>query len=281
MAEAERGRFSLWRDTAGFDAERARTLSERNLELRGRVADEVANRAAYLDLLALRPGQRVLDVGCGSGVVTRDAARRIAPGGRVVGLDASSALLAVGRGLAEQMGLADLIEWWEGDARALPFPDATFDAVLAVTTLGHVPEFERAVWEMVRVARPGGRVGVFDRDADTYVISHPDRVLTRRIIAAGGDHTTVNPWLCRQLPRLLVEAGLGDVAVRGFSSIERDPSGFYATNAGARWAEIAAKIGAITEEERARWVEELAVEQVSGGFIAGMTQLFIWGTRPQ
>jgi SAM-dependent methyltransferase len=279
MADAAGGQFSLWHDSAALDEERARTLSEDHLELRGRAADEIANRAAYLTVFALHAGEHVLEVGCGSGVVTRDVARRIAPDGTVTGLDPSPALLAIARELAEQEGLADLIEWREGDARVLPFPDATFDAVLAVTTLSHVPGAKRAVQEMVRVVRPGGRVGVFDRDIDTAIISHPDRAMTRRIVAAAAEQTAVNPWLCRRLPRLLAEVGVGGVGVRGFSSIERDPRGFYATNGGARWAEIAAKTGAITEEERARWVREFEGEQAAGGFMAGMTQLFVWGTR--
>ncbi|MDP8921346.1 MAG: methyltransferase domain-containing protein, partial [Chloroflexota bacterium] len=165
--------------------------------------------------------------------------------------------------------------------RVLPFGDAEFDAVLAVTTLCHVPDSERAIPEMVRVSRPGGRVGVFDRDNDSYIISHPDRVLTRRIVAAGSDHSAVNSWIGRQLPRLMVEAGLRDVRVRAFASIEQDPTGFYATNAGARWADIAVQVGAISGEERQRWLDQLCAEQAAGGFIAGLTHLFVWGTRPE
>lgn len=280
MSEGERGRFSLWRDTHAFDETRARALADRALELRGRAEDEVRARAAYLDLLALTPGERVLDVGCGSGVVTRDLARRVAPGGRAVGLDPSPALLAIAAELAAAAGLADAIEWREGDARALPFDDGRFDAALAVTTLCHIPDGTRAVSELVRVVRPGGRVGVFDRDNDSYIIAHPDRALTRRIVAAGSDHTTVDGWLIRRLPRLLRQAGLADVRVRAFASIEQDPAGFYATNAGARWADVAVQVGAITEVERRRWVAELDAEVAAGGFVAGLTHLFVWGTRP-
>jgi len=280
MAEEQRGRFSLWREPQGFDAERARTLAEGALERRGRSEDEVRARAAYLDLLAVAPGERVLDVGCGSGVVTRDLARRVAPGGRAVGLDPSPALLAVAGELAAAAGLAGEMAWRVGDARALPFDDGAFDAALAVTTLCHIPDGERAIPELVRVVRPGGRVGVFDRDNDTYIIAHPDRALTRRIVAAGSDHTTVDGWLIRRLPRLLRQAGLADVRVRAFASVEQDPAGFYATNAGARWADVAVQVGAITEAERRRWVADLEAEAVAGGFVAGLTHLFVWGTRP-
>lgn len=95
MTEAiEFGRLSLWRDTAGLSDIKARDLAAR-LELRARAEDEAAVRDEYVGLLGVTPGERVLDVGCGSGAVTRVLARRVAPGGAAVGVDASPALLAV------------------------------------------------------------------------------------------------------------------------------------------------------------------------------------------
>ncbi|PYM11121.1 MAG: hypothetical protein DMD81_27845 [Candidatus Rokuibacteriota bacterium] len=89
MTGTDYGSLSLFRDPTNLDGERARELAFRNLEARGKSPDEVAARAEYLDLLGLQPGQRVLDVGCGSGVVTRDMARRVSPSGRAVGVDPS------------------------------------------------------------------------------------------------------------------------------------------------------------------------------------------------
>ena len=134
MADRERGRFSQWRSDAirGIDEAEARELAARSLERRGRSPDEVAARAAYLDLLGLQPGERVLDVGCGSGVVLRDVARRVAPGGVAVGLDPSPAMLTVARELADQDGLADLVDLREGDVRALPFEAAELDMLWRV-----------------------------------------------------------------------------------------------------------------------------------------------------
>lgn len=84
----------------------------------------MAARAEYLDLLGLQPGQRVLDVGCGSGVVTRDMARRVSPSGRAVGVDPSGEFLTIARDLARADGLAGVAEFREGSALALPFGDA-------------------------------------------------------------------------------------------------------------------------------------------------------------
>jgi ubiquinone/menaquinone biosynthesis C-methylase UbiE len=272
------GRFDQFTDRVPDDLEQARDLLAR-LERRGRVSDEIATRAAYLDLLGLRPGERVLDVGCGSGVVTRDVAARIRPGGRVVGLDPNRAFLVVARELAGAAGVLEDVEFRHGDARALPFGDAEFDAALAVTALSHVPEGERAIPEMARVVRPGGRVGVFDLDTDSLIIAHPDRGMTRRMVAAHSDNGVTNGWLGRRLPGLFGAAGLERIEVRAFTPLERDPRGFYAGVA-ERAAEIAVQTGLVSEAERQQWLAELRAEADAGRFLAGRTHLFVWGVRP-
>jgi arsenite methyltransferase len=273
------GLLSMWRDTSGLDAARARELAFRNLEPRGQSPDEIAARSAYLDLLALKSGERVLDVGCGTGVVTRDAARRLAPDGRAVGLDASPEFLALARSLAHDAGLSGVTEFRQGNALALPFGDGEFDAVLAVTVLVHVPEGHRAIPEMVRVVRSGGRVGIFDFDGDAVLISHPDRALTRRIIAAFSDQASVDGWLVRRLPGLLRRAGLLEVGARAFAPIEQDPEGFYARMA-VRASEVAVQAGAVTADERERWLGELAATWAAGDGLVGRVHVFCWGTKP-
>jgi ubiquinone/menaquinone biosynthesis C-methylase UbiE len=166
----------MWRDTGSADAATARELAAR-LERRARADDEVEARDAYLGLLGIADGQRVLDVGCGSGAVTRAIARRVGDRGVAVGLDPSPALLEVARELAREAGLGDRIELYEGSALRLPFPDRSFDAVLCATVLSHVPGGEAAIPELVRVLRPGGRLGVFDMDTDMTTFTHPDRAL--------------------------------------------------------------------------------------------------------
>jgi ubiquinone/menaquinone biosynthesis C-methylase UbiE len=273
------GRLDLWLDTANADDTRARELAAL-LELRARHPEQVAARAAYLDLVGVAAGSRVLEVGCGSGAVTRAAARLVGPTGQVVGVDPSPGLLTVAAELARQEGVAAQVELRVGQAQALPFPDQTFDVVLAVTTLAHLPDAEQAIPELVRVARPGGRVGVFDLDGDGVILAHPDRPLTRRVVAAASDHLIVNAWLARQLPWLLAEAGLDAVGVRAFTPLERDPAGFAAQMA-ARRAAVALQAGAITEDEQRRWLAALHAEQAAGRFLGGQTYLFVWGTRPR
>jgi len=274
----EYGQQSQFRDTAGLDAVKARELAGR-LELRAKSPAEVEARQAYLDLLGVQAGECVLDVGCGSGAVTRDIARRVGPAGRAVGVDPSPQFLVVARELAEAAGLGSGLEFCEGSALHLPFPQGSFDVAVAVTVLVHTPGGESAVAEMARVVRPGGRVGVFDLDTDMTTVTHPDRALTRRIVAAASDSTAVDGWLSRRLPSLFARAGLEDVRVRGFFPLETDPLGFYASML-ERASEIALTAGAITEDERRGWLEALHAEQARGPVIAGRLHIFTWGRKP-
>ena len=274
---AEFGRLSAWRDTANLSESKAREQAAR-LEHRARAEDEISARDEYLGLLRISPGERVLDVGCGSGAVTREIAKRVTPGGAVVGMDSSGALLRVAREYADGAGISGLIEFQEGDCRKLSFPDASFDVVLAATVLAHVPEAERALPEMVRVVRPGGRVGVFDLDGDGLLIRHPDRVVTRRIVASHCDNGAVNGWLIREIPSVFSELGLKDVGTRGFLSLERGKGSFYADLA-QRAARAAAEAGVITAAELEGWLAELRALIDKDRFIGGRLHIFVWGTR--
>jgi ubiquinone/menaquinone biosynthesis C-methylase UbiE len=105
---------------------------------------------------ALRPGQRVLDVGTGTGLVARVAAPEVRWTGSVTGVDVNPAMLEVAREAAAFVHPP--IEWAEGDAAALPFPDGSFDAVLSQLVLMFVPDRGAALREMRRVTAPGGRM---------------------------------------------------------------------------------------------------------------------------
>jgi SAM-dependent methyltransferase len=102
----------------------------------------------------IQSGNEVLDVACGTGVLTREVAWRVGPSGTVIGLDLDPGMIAVARA-----GRPDL--WWlEGSAEKLPFPDASFDAVVSQFGLMFFPDRRQALAEMWRIVKPGGRLAV-------------------------------------------------------------------------------------------------------------------------
>ena len=111
--------------------------------------------AVLLAEAAILPGERILDLATGTGIVAREAAPFVGAGGRVVALDINPAMLAVGRSRPDPAGAA--IEWLEGDAAALPLPDAAFDAVLCQQGLQYFAGRTAAAAEVRRVLAPGGR----------------------------------------------------------------------------------------------------------------------------
>jgi SAM-dependent methyltransferase len=112
----------------------------------------------------LRAGERVLDVACGSGNAALAAARRFC---RVTGIDYVPALLERARLRATAEGLE--VTFQEADAEDLPFPDGQFDAVLSTCGAMFAPDQERTARELLRVCRPGGRIGMVNWTPDSYV----------------------------------------------------------------------------------------------------------------
>ena len=112
--------------------------------------------ATFVEFAGLKSGERVLDVACGTGMATIAAARRVTPGGSVLGVDFSGDMLAFAEKNAEAAGVK--VEFREMDAEALHLPDAGFDAVICQLGLMLFAKPAKALSEMARVAKSGGRV---------------------------------------------------------------------------------------------------------------------------
>jgi SAM-dependent methyltransferase len=112
--------------------------------------------AMLIEQAALQPGERVLDVACGTGVVARLAAQQVGPSGQITGLDNDAEKLAVARSLPPVPGVS--LEWQEGSALAMPFADASFDALLCQQGLQFLADRPAALREMHRALVPGGRL---------------------------------------------------------------------------------------------------------------------------
>jgi ubiquinone/menaquinone biosynthesis C-methylase UbiE len=116
-------------------------------------------QAQLLAMVAPRPGEHVVDVACGTGLVSFDAAGRVGPGGRVLGTDISAGMIDAARRHAADQRLSN-VGFERMDAEALDLPDASFDAALCAMGLMYMPDQLQALREMRRVLRPGGRAGL-------------------------------------------------------------------------------------------------------------------------
>jgi arsenite methyltransferase len=165
--------------------------------------DVVRQRAEVLALLDARPGERVLDVGSGPGFLVASLAEAVGPGGAVHGVDPSGPMNAVARELLGARAEATIDE---GDALALPYADGSFDAAVATQVYEYVADIPRALAELRRVLRPGGRALVLDTDWDSVVWHAADRARHRRVMAAWEEHLA-DPHLPCTLPGHLRRAG--------------------------------------------------------------------------
>jgi ubiquinone/menaquinone biosynthesis C-methylase UbiE len=223
--------------------------------------------------MRVQEGARILDVGCGIGTTTTWMADRI-PGGSACGVDISEAMVA--EATARAKGRSDL-EFKQGEACNLPFPDSSFDAVRMERVLLYVPDRGKAVAEMMRVTKPGGRVTVIDTDVDCTAIHSKNRALTRKMTSLVAD-TFPHPTSGRELPSLLRSAGLEDVTVEHM--VLESPYEFCMfTTRGTLQA--AAEAGKVTHGEVEEWYQGLAELHAEGDFQQLWFFAIASGTVPQ
>jgi ubiquinone/menaquinone biosynthesis C-methylase UbiE len=186
------------------------------LELRAADPQQRRMREAYLSEIAFPENARVLDVGCGTGAVTRVLAEW--PHVReVVGVDPSPVLLKKARELAA--GHAT-ITFEQADGRELPFEAGSFDLVLFHTTLCHVPNPQVALAQASRVLRPGGWLAVFDGDYATTTVATGDADPLQACVDAWVGSSVHDRWLLRRLPALARSAGFEVVSYRSHGYVQ-------------------------------------------------------------
>ncbi len=119
-------------------------------------------REQGVESLSIEEGERVLEVGVGTGFALRKISRKAGPGGKAYGIDITPEMLEITEKRLRRAGTADRTALCQGDARAMPFPDGTFDAVYMAATLElfDTPDIPRVLREVKRVLKPGGRLGV-------------------------------------------------------------------------------------------------------------------------
>lgn len=172
-----------------------------------------ATRQKSLERMVLQPGQRVLDVGCGSGADTLELARVVGAGGVVHGVDYDAAMIAQAWQRSRTEDVAAWVTYHHANATALPWPDNYFDASRCDRVFQHMLDPEHAFDELLRATRPGGRVVVISGDWATLSVDsdEPDVESRRKHFVA--TLATDNPISGRCLRRLFTQRGLLDIQI--------------------------------------------------------------------
>jgi SAM-dependent methyltransferase len=228
------------------------------------------------DLLDLRPGQAVLAAACGTGDDLRAMAERVGLTGRAVGIDRSEVMVAEARSRSAGGNLP--VEFQVCDIYALDFPDASFDATRAERIFEHLHDPPRALAELVRVTRPGGRIVAASPDMDSNLIDLPDRSVTRKIVQHNCDGFA-NGWAGRQLYGMFQAVGLADVTVVGVTHILTDYDAAVGPLGLADRARSAQAVGLISAQEATAWLEHLEQAGQEGRFFMSTTHFVIAGRK--
>jgi SAM-dependent methyltransferase len=243
---------------------------ERFLEYADRLPGLRPIRRASRDALALEPGMRVLDAGCGIGLETARLAAAN-PGALVTGLDRNPELLAIARRRAEPSN----VRWVEADLAALTLPPDSFDAIRTERVLMYLPGdgFARVLGDLVRLLRPGGRLALFELDYGATMLApgHADDGVLETV----GDtlHASLpQPLAGRRIPGLLAESGLHDVTATPFSFALDEPV----------WRRIVkdtVTAAAPPDPAVSAWLGEQEAAAERGEFVAAFSGVLTTGTR--
>ena len=226
-------------------------------------------------MLRPKPGERVLEVGCGLGADARELAAAVRPGGSVVAVDVSEAMLAAAR---ERHDDALDVTYERADVTDLPYDDGSFDVIRVERVLQHVPRVERACEEMARVLKPGGRLLALDTDWGSLVADVGDDELSARVLAHGHGRM-IQPRAALHLRRLLRGAGLDGVEVEAtafsFTSLEEAAVLLPFFN-----EQIPPEANFFPEGTRDAWFAKARQADADGTFLTGWTAYVALARKP-
>jgi ubiquinone/menaquinone biosynthesis C-methylase UbiE len=258
------------RDAMQFINEQNAATLERfieRLEYRGTDPTFVAYREEYLRLVDIPPTAAVLDLGCGTGVVTRALAARDGFAGTVTGIDQSPEFIAAAQRLAADDGVGDRVEYVVGDVHELDLPAASFDAVVAHTLISHVRDPLAVLAEAARVVRPGGSVAIFDGDYGSLTFDCSDPQLGEPMERAVQSMIMSSPRVMRELPRLLSKVGLRLIATRANVYAEAGSSSFM-LNLAKTYGPLVASTGLRPATDVDAWLADQLRAAEDGTFFA-------------
>ena len=227
-----------------------------------------AQRRRVIELLAPRPGEQILDVGCGPGHLASELAEAVRPGGRVCGVDVSEQMLA----LAANAGI-DLILL---DGTRLPFDEGAFDAAVATQVYEFVEALPASLAELHRVLRPGGRALILDTDWDSIVWHSSDRLRMQRVLD-GWRRRLADSRLPRTLGAHLKDAGF-EVSGREVFTIF-DPTGEEHSYSMHQVEHLGASAIGVPDDETEAWAADLRARARSGSYFFSLNRYIFLASK--
>jgi arsenite methyltransferase len=241
----------------------------RHIERTYGTPDVVAQREAVLQLLAVRPGERVVDVGSGTGYLLASLADAVGPSGAAHGVDPSPAMNALA---AARTADRPWTRVHQGDALTLPVPDGSCDVAVSTQVYEYVPDVPAALTELRRVLRTGGRALVLDTDWDSVVWHTADRALHARVMAAWEEHL-VHPRLPRTLAGTVRRAGFtvtGQHVVPLLNTELHEDT--YSANTMHLIARFVAGRQGLTADDADAWVADLHARAAEGDYFFSLNR---------
>jgi len=273
------GVHDAFKDVISWDEDTAKRWVD-ILNLRASSQDQIKLRARLIQLAKLRPADTVVEIGSGTGALLCDLANSVGPGGRVIGIEPQPFLAKAACERLADAGYETISEVRNESAHELSLESESAAVCLAQTVLIHLSEkiMLQSLSEMIRVVQRAGRVLSVDQDGDTWVIDHPNRDLTRRIVRFNSDQRYADGWTGRRLRRLFCQTGLGNVEVHAWSHVDTEIDS-YLFGTATRLASAAAAIGVISESEHLDWVQQLHEIAAAGHFFSSMNYYACVGVR--
>jgi ubiquinone/menaquinone biosynthesis C-methylase UbiE len=238
--------------------------------------DVVAQRDRTLDILKPQPGERIADIGCGPGYLAQSLADAVGGSGEVHGVDLSADLIAFARAQPD----AQRIAYSEGDATDLPLKRDYFDAAVSTQVLEYVADVDKAIAEMFRITKPGGRIVAMATDGDATVYHSSDPDLSRRILKAWQAHCA-HPHLPRTLTARLTAAGFVEIGINPHVVVSTEFNDTrYAHGMAGKIRDYVVNQGMIDKRQAHDWHDEFERLAAQGRFYSSTTRYIFTARKP-